>query len=135
MKNEFDTNDKVQLSRRSLLLGAAAGAATGFVAGCGGNGSAFAGTLSPPARGRHRTQVAVVGAGLAGIACARKLTARGVDVLVLEARGRVGGRIQNHSLGNGKVIEVGGQWVGPTQDRITALADAVGVGTYPTYIK
>ena len=52
---------------------------------------------------------------------------------MLEARDRVGGRTLNEPLGDGQVVEVGGQWIGPTQDRLAALAEAVGVDTYPTY--
>jgi monoamine oxidase len=54
-------------------------------------------------------------------------------VIVLEARGRVGGRAWNHDLGNGVISERGATFVGPTQDRIMALAKEVGVGTFPTY--
>jgi monoamine oxidase len=61
--------------------------------------------------------VVVVGSGLAGLTAARDLTARGLSAAVLEARSRVGGRILNHSFPNGVVVELGGQWVGPTQDR------------------
>jgi monoamine oxidase len=77
--------------------------------------------------------VAVVGAGLAGLVAARDLLAAGLSVLVLEARDRVGGRLLNHTLKGGAVVEVGGQWVGPTQDRVLALAEELGVGLYPTY--
>jgi monoamine oxidase len=77
--------------------------------------------------------VVIVGAGLAGLAAARALTAQGVSVAVLEARGRVGGRTLNHDIGEGKVVEVGGQWIGPTQDRLAALAAELGVETFPTY--
>jgi len=77
--------------------------------------------------------VAVVGAGLAGLVAARDLLAAGLSVLVLEARDRVGGRILNHELKSGVVVEVGGQWVGPTQDRVLALAEELGVGLFPTY--
>ena len=80
-----------------------------------------------------RVDVAVVGAGLAGLVAARDLLAAGLSVLVLEARDRVGGRILNHTLKSGAVVEVGGQWVGPTQDRVLALAEELGVGLYPTY--
>ena len=79
--------------------------------------------------------VVVVGAGLAGLAAARALARSGASVVVLEARERVGGRTLNEDLGDGKVIEVGGQWVGPTQDRLTALAGELGVETFPTYIE
>ena len=77
--------------------------------------------------------VVVVGAGLAGLAAARALTAQGASVAVLEARDRVGGRTLNHEIGDGKVVEVGGQWIGPTQDRLAALARELGVETFPTY--
>src|ERR671921_1335832 len=80
-----------------------------------------------------RMDVAVVGAGLAGLVGARDLLAAGHSVLVLEARNRVGGRLLNHTLANGAVVEVGGQWVGPTQDRVLALAEELGVGLFPTY--
>ena len=80
------------------------------------------------------TDVVVVGAGLAGLTAARELTAAGATVTVLEARDRVGGRTLNHPLGDGQVVEVGGQWIGPTQDRLAALAAAVGVDTYPTHV-
>ena len=52
---------------------------------------------------------------------------------MLEARDRVGGRTLNASLGGGRITELGGEYVGPTQDRILALARAVGVKTFPTY--
>jgi monoamine oxidase len=55
-------------------------------------------------------------------------------VVVLEARDRVGGRTQNAQIAGGRYIaEVGGQFVGPTQDRLLALAKAVGVATFPVY--
>ncbi len=77
--------------------------------------------------------VAVVGAGLAGLTAARDLLAAGHSVVVLEARDRVGGRLLNEDLGGGKVVEVGGQWIGPTQDRMAALAREMGVETFPTH--
>jgi monoamine oxidase len=77
--------------------------------------------------------VLVVGAGLAGLAAARDLTAAGRSVLVLEARDRVGGRVVSRDIGDGTVVEMGGQWAGPTQDRLYALATDLGVATFPTY--
>lgn len=77
--------------------------------------------------------VAVVGAGLAGLVAARGLVAAGARPLVLEARDRVGGRLLNEPIGAGKVVEVGGQWIGPTQRRIAALAAELGVETFPTH--
>ena len=82
-----------------------------------------------------RVDVVVVGAGLAGLAAARDLLAADLSVLVLEARDRVGGRVLNHTLEGGAVVEVGGQWVGPTQERVLALADEFAVGLYPTYVE
>ena len=88
---------------------------------------------SPPTAGMLSSDVVVVGAGLSGLTAARAVEAAGKSVIVLEARDRVGGRTLNHDLGNGKVVEVGGQWIGPTQDHIAALAKQMGVDTYKTY--
>ena len=79
------------------------------------------------------TTVVVVGAGLSGLSAARVLRAQGVDVVVLEARDRVGGRTLNHPIGDGKVVEVGGQWVGPGQERIQSLIKELGLETFDTY--
>jgi monoamine oxidase len=79
------------------------------------------------------TEVAIVGAGLAGLVAARRLVEAGVEAIVLEARERVGGRLLNEEIGEGKVVELGGQWIGPTQERIAALAAELGVKTFPTH--
>jgi monoamine oxidase len=81
----------------------------------------------------READVAIVGAGLAGLTAARDLAQAGLDVLVVEARDRVGGRLLNHPIGGGKVVEVGGQWVGPTQKRVLALAGSLGLETFPTH--
>ena len=85
---------------------------------------------------RHRTRTAdvcVVGAGFAGLTAARDLVNAGKSVVVLEARGVVGGRVQNHELGGGYVSERGGTFVGPTQDHMLDLAKELGVDTFDTY--
>jgi monoamine oxidase len=82
---------------------------------------------------RFETDVVVVGAGFAGLAAGRAVVAAGSEAIVLEARDRVGGRVVNEDIGDGKVVEMGGQWVGPTQDRIAALAADLGVETFPTH--
>ena len=75
----------------------------------------------------------VIGAGLAGLSAARAAAAAGASVVVVEARDRVGGRVLNEDIGGGNVVEVGAQWIGPTQDRLAALAAKLGVETFPTY--
>ena len=74
-----------------------------------------------------------IGAGLAGLSAARTAAAAGASVVVVEARDRVGGRVLNEKIGGGNVVEVGAQWIGPTQDRLAALAGMLGVETFPTY--
>ena len=76
--------------------------------------------------------VIVIGAGLAGLRAAMILHERGLDVQVLEARARVGGRTKSGSMGQA-TLDHGGQWIGPTQRRVLALADALGVERFPTY--
>ncbi len=80
-----------------------------------------------------KADVVVVGAGLAGLSAAQRLVAAGLEVVVLEARDRVGGRTLNHPIGDGHVVEVGGQWVGPGQDRVLALTRELGLETFDTY--
>jgi monoamine oxidase len=110
------------LTRRQLVGAGAAGAAL------------FALHATPAAARRtRRADVCVIGAGLSGLAAARSLVAADRSVVVLEARDRVGGRTLNHSIGGGRIAEAGGEFVGPTQDRILALAKAVGVKTFATY--
>ncbi len=82
---------------------------------------------------RLETDVVVVGAGLAGLAAARALEASGVRAIVLEARDRVGGRVLNHDLGNGDVVELGGEWIGPGQLRVNKMVAELGLETFPTY--
>lgn len=84
-------------------------------------------------RSLRHADVVVVGAGFAGLTAAMNLRHKGHSVVVLEARNRVGGRVWNHDLGGGVVSERGGTFAGPTQDRVLALAQALGVATFPTY--
>jgi monoamine oxidase len=113
------------VTRREAVVGAAAAALFA-------DASAAAARSSRPAPVR-RADVVVVGAGLAGLAAATDLVGAGHSVVVLEARNRVGGRTLNHPLGGGEVVEVGGQWVGPGQDRVLARARALGIKTFKTY--
>ncbi|WP_082530754.1 flavin monoamine oxidase family protein [Aeromicrobium sp. Root344] len=118
------------LSRRGLLSGAAAGGAILAIGGLGEAAEAATTSGSLPAS----VDVVVVGGGLSGLVAARKLVASGKKVLVLEARNRVGGRLLNHTLKNGSVIESGGAFVGPTQDHVLALAKELKVATFKEYI-
>lgn len=84
-------------------------------------------------RHTRTVDVAVVGAGFAGLTAARQLVRDGRSVCVLEARDRVGGRVWNLDIGNKEESERGGTFVGPTQDRVIALADTFGIGRFNTY--
>ena len=84
-------------------------------------------------RGRIETDVCVVGAGLAGLTAARRLSQAGRSVTVVEARDRVGGRVWTRPTGGGVPVDVGATFVGPHHDRLHALAAEVGVSTFPTY--
>lgn len=72
---------------------------------------------------------AIIGAGLAGLAAAQHLADRGLDVVVLEARDRVGGRIENKTLSDGAYVELGGQWIGPGFDSLLDIIEALGLET------
>jgi monoamine oxidase len=115
------------LSRRNVLRGAVAVSAAGAVAPL----------TSTPAQAASTSTVydaVIVGAGLSGLAAARKLTQAGRNVLVLEARDRPGGRVQTvKTLSGALEFDGGAEFVGPTQNHIQALADEYGVATFPTY--
>ena len=76
--------------------------------------------------------VAVIGAGFAGLRTALRLRDAGLSVRVLEARDRVGGRSAAATL-NGRTIDVGGQWVGVGHERLRALAGSCNASLVPQY--
>jgi putrescine oxidase len=78
------------------------------------------------------TEVAVVGAGIAGLSAATMLDAAGTDVAVLEARDRVGGRTWNTEIG-GEANELGGQWVAPYQSAMHALLEELGIELFESF--
>jgi monoamine oxidase len=81
--------------------------------------------------GRH--DVVVVGAGLAGLSCARDLAAAGVDVVLVEARGRAGGRVEQQRLADGRLVQLGGEVVGPAHTSYLSLVAELGLTTEPAF--
>lgn len=77
--------------------------------------------------------VIVIGAGLSGLIAARDLHRAGVDVLVLEAADRIGGRAMSVTTTLGSRVDLGGQWVGHDHHRLVALADELGTTRYPMH--
>jgi monoamine oxidase len=72
-------------------------------------------------------RVAVVGAGLAGLTAADELRRAGAEVVVLEARDRVGGRVWSRRLDNGAVVEMGAEFILPGNTAIRELAGRFGL--------
>lgn len=72
---------------------------------------------------------AIIGGGLAGLTAALDLTKRGLDVVVLEARDRVGGRVENGVLDDGQYVELGGQWIGAGHDAVQEIVERYGLRT------
>ncbi|MBI1850150.1 MAG: FAD-dependent oxidoreductase [Planctomycetes bacterium] len=110
------------LTRREFLGRAAELAAALPLAGCA---SRFTPGVTPS---RARRRVVVVGGGFAGLACARELRRAGADVVVLEARGRAGGRVLSFGdLVAGKTVEGGGEFIGENHPTWLAYANEFGL--------
>jgi monoamine oxidase len=75
-------------------------------------------------------RAAVVGAGLAGLVAADELVRGGAEVVVLEARSRVGGRVWSQRLPNGAVIEMGAEYILPGNSAVLELAERLGLGLW-----
>lgn len=80
-----------------------------------------------------KVDVVVVGGGLAGLSAARALIAAGKTCVVVEARDRVGGRTWSEVRANGTTIDLGGQWIGSCQPRVSALVADLGIETFSSY--
>ncbi|XP_008435485.1 amine oxidase [flavin-containing] [Poecilia reticulata] len=85
------------------------------------------GTMTAPS---NNYDVVVIGAGISGLSAAKLLKASGLNPVVLEARDRVGGRTFTVRNKEAKWVDLGGAYVGPTQNRILRLAKEYGVKTY-----
>jgi len=82
----------------------------------------------------HTTDVVVVGAGLAGLAAARDLESGGASVTVLEARDRVGGRVEQTELPDGRRVQLGGEVVGNAHTSYLGLVAELGLTLVPSYV-
>jgi monoamine oxidase len=78
--------------------------------------------------------VAVLGAGLAGLSAARDLKRSGADVTVLEARDRVGGRVEAVTLPDGRTVQAGGEVFGPGHAAYGELVEELGLSVEPSYV-
>ncbi|HEY7938203.1 MAG TPA: FAD-dependent oxidoreductase [Acidimicrobiales bacterium] len=117
--------DAPLLSRRSVLAGLGAAGAVAAVSGC-----SSAARTAPRPDGSAGRRVVVVGAGLSGLTCALDLVAAGWDVVVLEARPRVGGRV--HTLrvwDQGLHAEGGGESIDDNHHAMQALVARFGLRT------
>jgi monoamine oxidase len=111
------------MTRRAALAAAALAAVAQPAAG---------GTTPAPADSPETVDVIVVGGGLSGLTAARRLAEQGRKVVLLEARDRVGGRTYHGPIG-ARSFDLGAQFVGPTQDRVRALAAEFGLALKPVF--
>ena len=122
------------MNRRNFVsrgFGAAgAGAVGAMLPGCG----VLRPTPGPAVPRQGRGRVVIVGAGIAGLAAATALRDMGLrDVVVLEARDRIGGRIWTNRIGGGIPVDLGASWIhGVEGNPITAIAADNGIDTTPT---
>ena len=83
----------------------------------------------------ERAEVIVVGAGFSGLSAALELKRAGIDFLLLEARDRVGGRVEAMRNGLGERIDSGGQFLCEDKPQVMALAKARGKTFVETYVE
>lgn len=78
--------------------------------------------------------VAVLGAGLAGLAAARDLHRAGTEVVVFEARERPGGRVEAVALPDGRTVQAGGEVFGHEHTSYRELVNELGLAVEPSYV-
>lgn len=83
-------------------------------------------------RNPRTVDVAVVGAGLSGLTAADQLLRAGYEVVVLEGRDRVGGRIRTTEVA-GVPVDAGATWAAPDHTAVRELADRLGIGFVPQF--
>jgi monoamine oxidase len=86
-----------------------------------------------PSKHNSEVDVTIIGAGLSGLSAGQALVDANKTIMILEARDRVGGRVENFQLRNGGVTELGAAFVGPTQDHVLALARELGLEVFKEY--
>lgn len=127
MEDQTTSPEINTVSRRGFVKAAAAVATT----------TALGGTVPQaraselPASQALEVDVVIIGGGLAGLSAAKDLVAGGKSVVVLEARDRVGGRAWTEQVPGGGWVDMGGQWVGPAQDRMQNLLAELDLETFP----
>lgn len=72
----------------------------------------------------------IIGAGYAGLSAAKHLKDAGKNILLLEARDRVGGRVLTQTYDDGTYLDMGGSCLGRDQPRMFKLAEEFGVETF-----
>jgi monoamine oxidase len=81
----------------------------------------------------HSAEVIILGGGFSGLAAAKILQQAGRSFLLVEARERLGGRTHTRWINSNQYLDLGGMWIGPTQDRMYALAREHRMEWYETY--
>ncbi len=78
---------------------------------------------------RHDADVLVIGAGVAGLAAARMLAQQGLQVMVAEARDRVGGRIYTQRMADGVLVEHGAEFIHGRVPELWSVLEEAGLET------
>jgi monoamine oxidase len=116
--------ERFEVSRRDLLKATLAASTGLLLSNCNAAGDRY-GAATP----RLKRKILVIGAGFSGLACAYELLSVGYNVVVLEARNRVGGRVLSfHDMVRGKVVEGGGELIGTNHPTWVNYKEKFGLG-------